>query len=149
MKVYADETPPPSGVALGNRMGAPIERGSMPTVICDSMAGVVMQSGKADAVIVGADRIAANGDSANKIGTYSLSVLAKHHGIPFYIAAPYSTVDFSLKSGDEIPIEERGDDEVRHFGHRLTAPENVKVFNPPLMWRPMKILRPSSPRRGL
>jgi methylthioribose-1-phosphate isomerase len=129
LRVYADETRP---LLQGSRLTAwELDRAGIDvTVICDSMAGVVMQSGKVDAVIVGADRIAANGDSANKIGTYSLSVLAKHHGIPFYIAAPYSTVDFSLKSGDEIPIEERGDDEVRHFGHRLTAPENVKVFNP-------------------
>lgn len=128
-KVFADETRP---LLQGSRLTAweLKQAGIDVTVICDNMAGLVMKTGQIDAVIVGADRIAANGDSANKIGTYSLSILAKAHNIPFYIAAPFSTVDFSIKSGDDIPIEERDGDEIRHFGERLTAPKDIKVFNP-------------------
>jgi len=100
------------------------------TLICDNMAGVLMKQGKVNAVITGADRIAANGDTANKIGTFSLSILAAEHGTPFYIAAPSSTFDLSTASGDEIPIEERGADEVASFGDRRTAPEGIKVYNP-------------------
>ena len=100
------------------------------TVICDNMAGWLMKHGKVDAVITGADRIAANGDAANKIGTYSLSILAREHNIPFYIAAPSSTFDLSIKSGAEIPIEQRDADEIRNFGGTLTAPESVGVYNP-------------------
>ncbi|NLG32591.1 MAG: S-methyl-5-thioribose-1-phosphate isomerase [Syntrophomonadaceae bacterium] len=100
------------------------------TLITDSMAGYVMSLREVDAVIVGADRIAANGDTANKIGTYSLAVLAKEHHIPFYVAAPVSTIDYSLASGKGIPIEERDHDEVRRFGEvYLTVPQ-VRVFNP-------------------
>lgn len=100
------------------------------TLITDNMAAHVMKKGKVDAVIAGADRIAANGDSANKIGTYALAVLAKHHGIPFYIAAPFSTVDMSISCGEEIPIEERNKEEVRQlYGTFTTVPE-VEVFNP-------------------
>lgn len=129
LKVFADETRP---LLQGSRLTAweLSQAGIDVTVICDNMAGTVMKSKKVDAVIVGADRIAANGDSANKIGTYALSVLAKAHNIPFYIAAPFSTVDFSIENGDDIPIEERDPDEVRSFGLRDTAPKNVKVFNP-------------------
>jgi methylthioribose-1-phosphate isomerase len=100
------------------------------TLITDSMAGSFMKQGKISAVVVGADRIAKNGDTANKIGTYSLSVLAKAHGIPFYIAAPMSTVDLSIASGDEIVIEERQPDEVTCFQGVGTAPENIRVANP-------------------
>ncbi len=89
-----------------------------------------MQKDWVDAVIVGADRIAANGDTANKIGTYSVAILAKHHHIPFYIAAPLSTIDLNIPNGSKIPIEQRDPYEVKHFGDRLTAPEDVKVFNP-------------------
>ncbi len=129
LKVYSDETRP---LLQGSRLTSweLSQAGIDVTVICDNMAGVVMKNGWVDAVIVGADRIAANGDSANKIGTYSLSVLAKYHGIPFYIAAPYSTIDLSLSSGDLIPIEERSPDEVLGFGSVRTAPENVKAYNP-------------------
>lgn len=129
LKVFADETRP---LLQGSRLTAwELDHAGVDvTVICDNMAGVVMKSGKVDAIIVGADRIAANGDSANKIGTYSLSILAKAHNIPFYIAAPFSTIDFSIKTGAEIPIEERDPEEVRNFGARMTAPKNVKVFNP-------------------
>jgi methylthioribose-1-phosphate isomerase len=99
-------------------------------VITDNMAGHVMKSGKVDAVVVGADRIAANGDTANKIGTYMVAVLAREHGVPFYVAAPLSTLDMSLASGDEIPIEERDPMEVTHIRDHQLAPDGVKVHNP-------------------
>jgi methylthioribose-1-phosphate isomerase len=89
-----------------------------------------MKEGRVDAVIVGADRIAANGDAANKIGTYGVSVLARHHGVPFYVAAPVSTFDLSLATGDQIPIEQRDAAEVTRWGGRVTAPEGVDVYNP-------------------
>ena len=99
-------------------------------VITDNMAAQVLREGRVQMVITGADRIAANGDAANKIGTYSLSILAKEHGIPFYIAAPSSTFDMSIKSGDDIPIEQRTADEVTCWGDRVIAPEGVDVYNP-------------------
>ncbi|MBP7052717.1 MAG: S-methyl-5-thioribose-1-phosphate isomerase [Phycisphaerae bacterium] len=128
-EVYADETRP---LLQGARLTAwELQRaGIKVTVICDNMAGFLMKQGKIQAVITGADRIAANGDTANKIGTYSVSVLAKHHGIPFYIAAPSSTFDLTLASGDQIPIEERNASEVTWIGDRRVAPENVGVYNP-------------------
>ena len=127
--VYVDETRP---YLQGARLTAfeLSEDGIPNTVICDNMAGYLMKLGKIDCVIVGADRIALNGDTANKIGTYSLSVLAKHHDIPFYIAAPVSTIDFNIKSGSEIPIEERGEDEIRFFNGKKIVPDESKVFNP-------------------
>jgi methylthioribose-1-phosphate isomerase len=100
------------------------------TLICDNMAATVLRRGGIDGIFVGADRIAANGDAANKIGTYPLAVLAREHGVPFYIVAPLSSFDFSLESGDEIPIEERAAGEVAGFRGVRTAPEGVKVFNP-------------------
>jgi len=100
------------------------------TVISDNMAGWVMKQGKINAVIVGADRIAANGDVANKIGTYMVAVLAKRHGIPFYVAAPTSTIDMSIKSGSEIPIEERSHEEVATCGGKRIVPNNVNIYNP-------------------
>ncbi len=100
------------------------------TLICDNMAATLMRQGKIDAVFAGADRIALNGDTANKIGTYSLAVLAKHHNIPFYIVAPQSTFDMSTKTGDGIVIEERDAQEVACFAGVATAPKGVKVFNP-------------------
>jgi methylthioribose-1-phosphate isomerase len=129
IKVFADETRP---LLQGARLTAfeLMHDGIDVTLISDNMAGYVMKLGLIDAVIVGADRIAANGDTANKIGTYSLSILAKEHGIPFYIAAPYTTFDLKISSGDEIPIEEREKDEVRKVFDRRVAPEAVKVFNP-------------------
>ena len=128
-KVYADETRP---LLQGARLTAWELRqaGIDVTVICDNMAGWLMKHGKIDAVITGADRIAANGDAANKIGTYSLSILAREHNIPFYIAAPSSTFDLSIKSGAEIPIEQRDADEVRNFAGTQTAPEGIGVYNP-------------------
>ena len=94
------------------------------------MAGHVMKSGKVDAVVVGADRIAANGDTANKIGTYMVAVLAREHGVPFYVAAPLTTLDMSLASGEEIPIEERDAMEVTHIHNHQLAPDGIKVHNP-------------------
>ena len=128
-KVYADETRP---LLQGARLTAweLKQAGIDVTVICDNMAGWLMKEGKIDLVITGADRIAANGDAANKIGTYSLSVLAKQHKIPFYIAAPSSTFDLRIASGAEIPIEQRGCNEVTRFGGIATAPEGVSVYNP-------------------
>lgn len=128
-KVYCDETRP---LLQGARLTSwELKRAGIDTtVICDNMAGWLMRQGKIDAVITGADRIAANGDSANKIGTYSLSILAKHHNIPFYIAAPSSTFDLTIDSGTQIPIEERSADEVTEFAGVRTAAENVDVYNP-------------------
>ena len=100
------------------------------TLICDSMAAWLMQQGRVDAVIVGADRIAANGDAANKIGTYGLAVLAEKHGIPFYVAAPVSTLDMRLSSGVHIPIEERKPEEITEGFGRRTAPQGIRVYNP-------------------
>ena len=94
------------------------------------MAGYLMRKAMIDLVVVGADRITANGDVANKIGTYSVAVLAKENKIPFYVAAPFSTIDLKLATGDDIPIEERHHEEVTHFHGRQTAPTGVKVFNP-------------------
>lgn len=127
--VYADETRP---LLQGARLTAweLVHAGIDVTLICDNMAGHVMKLGKVQCVIVGADRIAANGDTANKIGTYSVSILAKEHGIPFYVAAPVSTFDLSIKSGNEIPIEERSPEEITNGFGKKTAPEGVKVFNP-------------------
>jgi len=100
------------------------------TLICDNMAATLMKQGKVDIIFTGADRVASNGDSANKIGTYMLAVLAKYHNIPFYIVAPQSTFDMKIKSGKEIPIEERKAHEVTNIGGYITAPKKVKVFNP-------------------
>ena len=128
-KVYADETRP---LLQGARLTAweLQQAGIDATVICDNMAGWLMKQGRINAVITGADRIAANGDTANKIGTYSLSILAREHGIPFYVAAPSSTFDMSIRSGTEIPIEQRSGDEVRRFGGMQIAPDGVDVYNP-------------------
>lgn len=127
--VIADETRP---FLQGLRLTAwELAKDGIPvTVITDNMAGHVMKSGKVDSVVVGADRIAANGDTANKIGTYMVAVLAKTHNIPFYVAAPITTLDLSLKSGDEIPIEERDTKEVTHIRDQQMGPDGVDVHNP-------------------
>jgi methylthioribose-1-phosphate isomerase len=127
--VIADETRP---FLQGLRLTAwELAKDNIPvTVITDNMAGHVMKTGKVNAVVVGADRIAANGDTANKIGTYMVAVLAKEHGIPFYVAAPMTTLDLSLKSGEEIPIEERDGKEVTHIRNLQMGPDDVKVQNP-------------------
>ncbi len=127
--VFADETRP---LLQGARITAfeLMEAGVPVTVICDNMAPVVLREGKIDLVIVGADRIAANGDAANKIGTYGVALAAREHDIPFYVAAPLSTIDRNLADGSLIPIEERDGDEVVHWGQVPTAPEGVRVYNP-------------------
>lgn len=127
--VIADETRP---FLQGLRLTAwELAQDNIPvTVITDNMAGHVMKSGKVNVVVVGADRIAANGDAANKIGTYMVAVLAKKHGIPFYVAAPITTLDLSLKSGEEIPIEERDGREITHIGATQLGPDGVNVHNP-------------------
>lgn len=127
--VIADETRP---YLQGLRLTAwELAKDNIPvTVITDNMAGHVMKSGQVNAVVVGADRIAANGDTANKIGTYMVAVLARKHNIPFYVAAPISTFDLSLKSGEEIPIEERDRKEVTHLKEHQLAPDGVGVRNP-------------------
>jgi methylthioribose-1-phosphate isomerase len=127
--VIADETRP---FLQGLRLTAwELAKDNIPvTVITDNMAGHVMKEGKIDAVVVGADRIAANGDTANKIGTYMVAVLAKEHNIPFYVAAPISTLDLSLGSGSEIPIEERDSTEITHIREHQLGPDGVAVHNP-------------------
>jgi methylthioribose-1-phosphate isomerase len=127
--VYADETRP---LLQGSRITAyELKENGVPvTVICDNMAPVVLAQKKIDAVIVGADRIAANGDTANKIGTLGVAIAARHFNVPFYVAAPTSTIDLATKTGADIPIEERAATEVAEFGQRPTAPENVDIYNP-------------------
>jgi methylthioribose-1-phosphate isomerase len=107
-----------------------VQEGIPITLITDSMAAHCMQQGMVDAVVVGADRITANGDAANKIGTYSLALVAKAHNIPFFVAAPLSTVDFDLSEGSHIPIEERDSDEVRQIGETVICPVGVDFYNP-------------------
>ncbi|MDD5591041.1 MAG: S-methyl-5-thioribose-1-phosphate isomerase [Dehalococcoidales bacterium] len=129
IKVLADETRP---LLQGARLTAwELKQAGIPfTLITDSMAGYFLNRGKIDCVIIGADRIAANGDTANKIGSYGLAVLAMENGVPFYVAAPVSTIDLSLACGDEIPIEERNPDEVTHLQGASTAPEGTVAANP-------------------
>lgn len=129
VRVYADETRP---FLQGSRLTAfeLMQDGIDVTLIVDSAAAYLMKQGKIDVVVVGADRITANGDIANKIGTYSVACLARQHGIPFYVAAPMSTVDLSLASGDEIPIEERGPEEVTSICGKQLAPPGARVVNP-------------------
>jgi methylthioribose-1-phosphate isomerase len=128
-RVFVDETRP---LLQGARLTAwELKRAKIDTtVICDNMAAALMRDGKIDMVVTGADRIAGNGDAANKTGTYGLSVLAKAHGIPFYIAAPSSTFDLKTKTGKDIPIEQRSADEVRFCGGKKVTPDGVKIYNP-------------------
>jgi methylthioribose-1-phosphate isomerase len=129
ISVVADETRP---FLQGARLTAwEMVKENIPvTLICDNMAGALMSQGQIAAVIVGADRVTANGDVANKIGTYSVAVLARHHNIPFYVAAPTSTIDLSLSDGSQIPIEERDAAEVIQHGGKSMAPAGVTVRNP-------------------
>lgn len=138
-RVFADETRP---LLQGARLTAwELKEDKIPvTIITDSMAGWIMKKGMVQAVIVGADRITLNGDVANKIGTYSVAVLAREHGIPFYVAAPTSTFDFSMKHGDDIPIEERDAAEVVNFGGQRIAPENIEVYNPAFDVTPHRLI---------
>jgi methylthioribose-1-phosphate isomerase len=148
IKVLADETRP---LLQGARLTAwELKKAGVPvTLITDSMAGHFMKLGNVDCVITGADRITANGDAANKIGTYSLAVLAKENKIPFYIAAPVSTFDAALKTGDEIPIEERKPEEVTHLYGKRIAPEGVSAANPAFDVTPHKYITAIITDRGI
>jgi methylthioribose-1-phosphate isomerase len=119
------------------------------TVISDNMSGSMMRQGKIGAIVVGADRIAANGDVANKIGTYSVAVLAKEHGIPFYVAAPFSTIDLDTPDGSKIPIEERDTREVTHIAGKQVAPSGVQVENPAFDVTPAKYVTAIVTERGI
>src|SRR4051794_5348148 len=146
--VFADETRP---FLQGSRLTAwELVKDSIPTtLISDNMAGAMMRQGKIGAIVVGADRIAANGDVANKIGTYTVAVLAKEHGIPFYVAAPFSTVDLDTADGDHIPIEQRSSKEVTHLAGKQIAPDGVKVENPAFDVTPNKYIAAIITERGV
>ncbi len=148
LHIFVDETRP---LLQGARLTAweLAQRGIDATLICDNMAAQVMREGKVQAVVTGADRIAANGDAANKIGTYGVALLAKAHNIPFYVAAPTSTFDLSLASGDEIPIEQRDAREITHGFGRQTAPEGVQVYNPAFDVTPAHLIRALICERGV
>ena len=148
LKVFVDETRP---LLQGARLTAweLTQRGIDATLICDNMAGQVMREGKVQAVVVGADRITANGDTANKIGTYSVAVLAHAHGIPFYVAAPTTTFDLTLATGDLIPIEQRAATEITHGFGRQTAPDGVAVYNPAFDVTPARLIRGIITERGV
>lgn len=146
--VYADETRP---FLQGARLTAwELLRDGIPvTLICDNMAGHFMKLGRITCVVVGADRIAANGDTANKIGTYMVAVLARRHRIPFYVAAPISTLDLTLETGDGIPIEDRAPQEVTHIGDRRIAPAEVAVANPAFDVTPHELITAIITERGV
>jgi methylthioribose-1-phosphate isomerase len=146
--VYADETRP---LLQGARLTAweLHQRGIEVTLICDSMAAQVMREGRIGAVVTGADRIAANGDAANKIGTYGLALAAAAHEVPFYVAAPSSTFDLSLVSGEQIPIEQRDPREITHGFGRQTAPEGIGVYNPAFDVTPARLIKALICEHGL
>jgi methylthioribose-1-phosphate isomerase len=147
-QVYADETRP---LLQGARLTAwELQQAGIPvTLICDSMAAHVMKEGRVQLVIVGADRIAANGDTANKIGTYGVALLARAHGIPFYVAAPSSTFDLSLPTGDGIPIELRDGMEITHSFGKQTAPDGIDVYNPAFDVTPHHLIAGIITEKGL
>ncbi len=146
--VWVDETRP---LLQGSRLTAwELGRTGIPYhLITDSMAGWVMKTKRADLVIVGTDRVAANGDTANKIGTYALSILAEYHSVPFYVAAPLSSIDLSIPDGDHIPIEERDPGEVRYTASCATAPEDAPVFNPAFDVTPHSLIRGFITEKGI
>lgn len=148
LKIYADETRP---VLQGTRLTALelSQAGIDVTLICDNMAAAVMQQGKVQAVIVGTDRVAANGDVANKIGTYGLAVLAKAHGIPFYVAAPLSSIDLETPTGADIPIEERDGEEITHIQGIRVAPEGIKTYNPAFDVTPHQLVTAIITEKGI
>jgi methylthioribose-1-phosphate isomerase len=148
LHVFADETRP---FLQGSRLTAweLMQDGIPTTVISDNMSGTLMKQGKISAVVVGADRIAANGDVANKVGTYMVAVLAKEHGIPFYVAAPFSTIDMDTPDGSRIPIEQRSPREVTHLGDRQIAPTGVKVENPAFDVTPAQYVTAIITERGV
>src|SRR5712692_3739216 len=146
--VFADETRP---FLQGSRLTAwELKKDGIPTtVISDNMAGAMMSQGKIGAIVVGADRIAANGDVANKIGTYTVAILAKEHGIPFYVAAPISTIDLETLDGSQIPIEQRNTREITHIAGKMIAPEGVLVENPAFDVTPAKYVTAIVTERGI
>jgi len=146
--VYADETRP---FLQGSRLTAweLMKDGIPTTVISDNMAGAMMQQGKIGAIVVGADRIAANGDVANKIGTYTVAILAKEHAIPFYVAAPISTVDLACPDGSRIPIEQRNPREMTHIGGKQVVPDGVEVENPAFDVTPSKYVAAIITEKGI
>ena len=146
--VFANETRP---FLQGARLTVwELQQDNIPvTLLTDSMAGHVLSSGRVGAVVVGADRIAGNGDVANKIGTYSVAVLAKENGVPFYVAAPISTLDLSLSSGKQIPIEERDPSEVTEVQGLRIAPPNTSVFNPAFDVTPSRYVTAIITERGV
>ena len=146
--VYADETRP---FLQGSRLTAweLMKDGIPTTVISDNMAGAMMKQGKISAVVVGADRIAANGDVANKIGTYTVAVLAKEHGIPFYVAAPFSTIDLATPDGSRIPIEQRNPAEVSHIAGKRMVPDGVAIENPAFDVTPASYVTAIITERGI
>jgi len=146
--VYCDETRP---LLQGSRLTAweLMQAGIDAVVITDSMAGRLMRERRVQMVITGADRIAANGDVANKIGTYGLAILARWHEVPFYVAAPYSTFDLSLPSGEEIPIEQRGSEEITEGFGRRTAPEGVRTYSPAFDVTPAELITALITDRGI
>lgn len=148
LHVYADETRP---LLQGARLTAweLKQRGLDVTLICDSMAAQVMREGKIQAAVVGADRIAANGDTANKIGTYGVALLAAAHDVPFYVAAPTSTFDLTLADGSGIPIEQRASEEITHGFGRQTAPTGIHVYNPAFDVTPARLIRAIICERGV
>lgn len=148
LRVYVDETRP---LLQGARLTAweLRQRGISATLICDSMAAQVMREGRVQAVVTGADRIAANGDTANKIGTYSVAVLAAAHDIPFYVAAPSSTFDLSIADGDQIPIEQRDPREITFGFGRQTAPDGIDVYNPAFDVTPARLIKAIICEHGL
>lgn len=146
--VFADETRP---FLQGSRLTAweLMKDGIATTVISDNMAGAMMSKGKIGAIVVGADRIAANGDVANKIGTYTVAVLAKEHGIPFYVAAPFSTIDLETPDGSKIPIEQRSPREVTHIAGKQMVPDGVDIENPAFDVTPAKYVTAIITERGI
>ena len=146
--VFADETRP---FLQGARLTAweLVRDGIQTTVITDNMTGALMRQGKVNMVVVGADRIAANGDTANKIGTYSVAVLAREHQIPFYVAAPLSTIDLDTPDGEHIPIEERSAREVTHVGGSQVAPDGALVWNPAFDVTPHHLIAGIITERGI
>lgn len=148
LHIFVDETRP---LLQGSRLTAweLQQRKIESTLICDNMAAQVMREGKVQAVVTGADRIARNGDSANKIGTYGVACLAKAHNIPFYIAAPTTTFDLTIETGDEIPIEERASEEITNGFNRQTAPDNVNVYNPAFDVTPAELIEAIITEKGI
>lgn len=146
--VYIDETRP---LLQGARLTAfeMIHDNIPATLVTDNCSGYLMKEGKIDLIVVGADRIAGNGDAANKIGTYSLAVLANYHGIPFYVAAPLSTIDLALPAGDKIIIEERNPEEITCFASQAVAPDGISVYNPAFDITPAKLIKALITEKGV